>query len=131
MKILEVNYNIISQVWTISDSRIFSDDLSLHLMFSSNDEISTFNNLRFGFELFDNSTTVLQTEAQPQYGVVYKESKTVSLLTSRLTVENNKEYGIRIWASNNFEFSETSIEFKIENPGPSPSVTDPVKTGSN
>jgi hypothetical protein len=130
MKILEVNYNIISQVWTISDSRIFSDDLSLHLMFSSSSEISTFNNLRFGFELFDHDNNILQTEAQPQYGVVYTESKTVPLLTSRLDVENNKEYRIRIWASNNFEFSETSVEFKIENLAPGPLVDHPVKTGS-
>jgi hypothetical protein len=130
MKILEVDYNIISQLWTIGDSRIFSDDLALNLMFSSNDEISTFNNLRFGFELLDNSNNILQIEAQPQYGIVYNQSKTVPLLTSRLAVENNKEYKIRIWASNNFKFSETSVEIRIENPGPGPIIDNSVKTGS-
>lgn len=133
MQILQVNYNVATKSWSDLNFGTVHDDSSLHLQFSSEEEVTVFHNLRFGFELYETKdrplNSPIQQENHPATGIQYLQSKSVPLLCAPLLIEENKEYTLRIWASNNFEFSETETNFTVKKTPSQETLDDnPIKT---
>jgi len=119
--IITATCNIANKNWTINVPIIEHGYNELHINFVSENEVTQFDNLKFGYRLTLNGNEI-SSEDFPHIGRKLESSDNSVLARPAIIVLADKVYTLDIWARNKGEIMETSTQFEtIKQDQPHPS----------
>lgn len=108
--IITATCHVDNKIWTIEVPTIEHGYNELHINFISNEEITYFDNLKFGYSvtLYDN---VVSQQDFPHVGRKLDSSDSSVLARPAFLVLADKTYRLDVWARNKGEIMEASTQF--------------------
>jgi hypothetical protein len=118
MSIILATNNLNTQTWEIVKDITSSNFVDLHIGFTNDLSLVSFDNLQFSYELKYNNV-VEKFEKFPKTGIKYISSDQKFLVIDRIDVDIEKEYQLSLFVENSGKKSNISFQFMIPKP-PSP-----------
>jgi len=122
MSIVRATFETNNTVWSLSEVSPNANYIDLQINFISGDEITAFNNLRFGYSLLKNNDVVKQ-DMFPIAGTI-EFARSAPLIVERIAVQPDVEYTLAVWAENAGVRTNSTFTFSTPIPSkPFPSWT--------
>jgi hypothetical protein len=117
MNIIKATYNVVDKTWAIVDNDLEPGDTELHFSFVSDEEMTKFNGLAFGFQLVRNDLAI-QTGRYPSAGVRYEQADSTPLVAVRLNVVAAADFKLEVWVQHGDDQVDGEFEFTTPNSQP-------------
>jgi hypothetical protein len=115
--------NLKTKNWSLDISEIGPGKNFLFIKFTEEKPIVTFKNLRFGYELKQDSI-IQEYNMYPPPGIQYERSDQEYLVSIKLNLKAEETYSLFLWAENDGQKFEKEFEFTTPRPEqPYPSWT--------
>ena len=108
MSQIKIIDNLQDQVLNYEITDLQDGYFDLYFCFHDNTQPIVFNNLSFGYKLYQEDSIISEQE-WPQNGIKYISSDQEYLEVSRIAIEYDIEYNLYVYASNNGNLVENNI----------------------